>query len=590
MRNGKRIGAWVAVAGLFLAGSLRMASAGVVETIREDLRPVSGTVLLQREGEVLVDLDARHGLRVGDLLSVVAKGQEVIHPRTGEVIGRLDEAKAVLKITRIKSGFAIARPLSGSESIAKGDVVRRFAYLKALFRGPAGGSKTLYNALRDALPELEWQGLFSIGDPSAREVQADLVFSLNPREVQMFDREGKLLRSWVNPASAESGVSPPVAGAARQPALPKPENPPAAPALPEPEGKGASPVLWAGGKVDFGPFASLGELPDRVLMAAFQRDGKRILLATVDGEHVRVFSVDKGLQPLAVVDLSGRMAMPVAVAWWRPEKSGPLYLAVTAVEEISRNYGQEVTTRLSGEMFEFAGQSLRLAASSIRYFLGTFDRDGDGVSETLLGQEFAPEFGFGRTYVLRLEDGKVGSGKPEFELPREFTVLGSVIGDLNGDGRAETAFVRNGNLWMHQGTRKVYVSSAGMGGSISTMTYDVNPGAQDTMFSVMSLEVPPFLQDIDGDGVPEILVVAAETGFLKVPGIGPGIKKSWVAVLKFQGGEFRKGRLPGDLENPIQGLWSDGKQVYLVETRTTSSLSKEGSSSLLTFPLGTSAR
>ena len=83
----------------------------------------------------------------------------------------------------------------------------------------------------------------------------------------------------------------------------------------------------------------------------------------------------------------------------------------------------------------------------------------------------------------------------------------------------------------------------------------------------------------------ELLVVASETSVLKVPGIGPGIKRSWVAVLKFQDGMFRKGRLPGEFENPIQGIWAEGKQVYLVVSRTTSIVSKGGSSTLLTLPL-----
>jgi hypothetical protein len=110
------------------------------------------------------------------------------------------------------------------------------------------------------------------------------------------------------------------------------------------------------------------------------------------------------------------------------------------------------------------------------------------------------------------------------------------------------------------------------------------------MISVLSLEVPPFPHDIDGDGIPELLVVGAETGLLQVPGIGPGVKKSWVNVVKYQAGTFRKGRLQGELENPIQGMWADGKQVYLIVSRTVSSLSNAGSSTLLALPLGQTPR
>jgi len=566
---------WTAVMALVLAVSPRIAPAGVVETVREDLRPISGYVVMQQGEEYLVDLDARHGLRVGDLLSVVTKGQEVLHPLTKEVIGRLDEAKAVLQVTQMKSGFSVARRLSGTAKIAQGDIVRRFALLKAAFQGPAGPSKALYEELRDALPELEWQGLFPAGEQPGGEARADLVFTLEKEELRLLDREGHSLRAW--------------AYAAPQPARPEPALP--APAsVPEPAGKGPSPIRFSAGEVDFGPYTSLGELPGRVLMSAFTRDRDQLLLATVAGGHVRVFAVTGGLRQLAVTEMHGITVSPLSVAWWRPEKTGPLYLVVTAGEVGPGISGRRGETQLSGAIYEFAGRALRPVATGLRYFLGTFDLDGDGFSETLLGQEFSPRDMYGRTFVLKMEGGKVIASKPDFPLPREFTVPGSILVDLTGDGKLEIAYVRNGVLWIYAGTRRIYESSREMGGSISMLTYDVNPDAKDTMFSSLFLEVPPLRQDIDGDGVAELLVVASETSALKAPGIGPGIKKSWVAVVKFEGGMFKKGHLPGELEDPIQGIWADGKQVYLVVTKTTSSLTKEGRSTLLTRPLGPPAK
>jgi len=578
---------WTVATGLLLAVSPRIASAGgVVESVKEDLRPISGYVVMQQEGNFLVDLDARHGLRVGDLLSVVTKGPEVIHPVTKEVLGRLDVAKAVLQVTQMKSGFSMTRPLSGSANIAKGDIVRRFALLTAVFQGPAGPGKPLYEKLREALPELEWQGLFSAGEQTGGGPKADLIFSLEKNELRLTDREGHPMRTWAYSA-AESVPQKPVAEAARQPEVPGTSS---LVPVPGPAGKDRSPVLWSGGGVDFGPFTSLGELPDRVLMSAFIRDRDQLLLATTDGKRVRVFSVAAGLRQLAVVWMRSDNVSPLTVAWWQPAKTGPMYLAVTAEEKIYQSAGMVVQTQLSGAIYEFAGQSLKPMATDLSYFLGTFDRDGDGLPETLLGQKFNLDTEYGKTYVLRMEGGKISPGKPDFSLPLDFALPGSIGGDLTGGGKLETAFVRNGVLWIYTGKKRIYRSPKEMGGSISTLTYDVNPGAQETMFSVLSLEVPPFRQDIDGDGVAELLVVASEASVLKAPGIGPGIKKSWVNVVKFQGGTFKKGRLPGDLEDPIQGIYADAKQVYLVVTKTTSVLSKEGSSSLLTRPLGNPAR
>lgn len=583
-RDGKILLSVAFLTGLVLAVSCGNAFAGIVETVHDDLRPVSGYVVMRQDGDYLVDLDARHGLRVGDLLSVVTKGQEVVHPITKEVLGRLDEAKAVLKITRMKSGFSVARPVSGPANIANGDIVRRFAYLKAAFRGHTAQDKALYEQLQEALPELEWQGLFPPGEKPGGKTPADLVFTLENDELQLLDREGQSLRTWAYPAAAETVPQKPAAEAVQQPTpTVSAVSPP--PPVPKPAGEVASRIRWSKDAVDFGPFKSLGELPDRVLMAAFARDADRLLLATVDSERVRVFAVTSGIPLLAVAKISGIDISPLAVAWWRPEKTGALYLAVTAVEEISRNQGRHVEKKMSSVIFEFAGQSLRQVASNLRYFLGTFDGDGDGLPESLLGQEFNLRNEFGSTFVLRMVGGNISETKPDFALPREFTVPGSTLVDLTGDGQRETAFVRNGVLWIYTGTKRIYESSRDMGGSISTFTYDLDPGSVNTMFSVLSLEVPPYPRDIDGDGVPELLVVGSETSSLKVPGIGPGIKKSWVNVVKFRDGTFQKGRLPGDRENPLQGIWADNEKVYLVESKTTSILSRKGSSSLLTNSL-----
>ena len=566
-----------------------IASAGVPDTVREELRPISGYVVMHREGEYLIDLDARHGLRVGDLLSVVTRGKEVIHPLTKEVLGRLDDAKAVLQLTKMKSGFSVARPLTEPADVAIGDIVRRFALLAAVFRGPAGRGTALYEALREALPELEWQGFFPAGEGTGSVPAADLVFTLEDRELRLLDRKGRPLRTWAYQDAAEADRKQPVARAVREPGLPESAPPPSVsgPAAAE---KDSSPVLWSSGVgVDFGPFTSLGELPGRVLMAAFTRQRDRILLATADSRHVRVFDITGGLRQLAVAQMQSEFVSPLAVAWWQPAKNGPLYLAVTAGEDIFESSAEVEKKGLASAVYEFSDQSLQLKAADIRYFFGTFDLDGDGLPETLLGQEFNPKYDFGRPYVLHMDGGKIVSSNPGFELPREFAVPGSAMGDLTGDGKRETAFVLNGVLWIYTGTERIYRSSKEMGGSISTMAYDKNPYARDSEISVLSLEVPPFRLDIDGDGKPELLVVAAETGILQVPGIGPSVKKSWLNVVKFQGGTFIKGRLPGDLEDPIQGIYADGKRVYLVATKTTPGLSKAGSSLLLTRPLEQSA-
>ncbi len=106
-----------------------------------------------------------------------------------------------------------------------------------------------------------------------------------------------------------------------------------------------------------------------------------------------------------------------------------------------------------------------------------------------------------------------------------------------------------------------------------------------SLFETVTLEIQPVTLDIDGDGAVELLVVASESSSFKVPGIGPGIEKSWVAVVKYRNGDYDKGHLTFERENPLQGLWAEDGKVYLIESKTSSTLSEEEKSKLLVYPI-----
>jgi len=245
---------------------------------------------------------------------------------------------------------------------------------------------------------------------------------------------------------------------------------------------------------------------------------------------------------------------------------------------------------MGGAIYEWDGKALAPVVKKVPYFLETFDRNGDGQPETLLGQEFDLGQVYGRVFELRLENSQLQSSKPSFSLPWKFVLPGSAMGDLDGDGKSELITIHNDELTIFSGSERIYRTSGDMGGSLASMTYDVNPGVTDTLFKTVSLEISPVFRDIDGDGVAELLVVASDTSSIKAPGIGPGIKSSWVAVIKYRNGMYDKGRLRFERENPLQGLWEEAGQVYLVESITTSFLSQEGTSNLLVYPLATASQ
>ncbi len=266
---------------------------------------------------------------------------------------------------------------------------------------------------------------------------------------------------------------------------------------------------------------------------------------------------------------------------------GPLYLAVTSSVEVNQATTPVTPHTVAGEVFQLQDDRLTPVDGTLPYILGSFDRDGDGTNETLLGQNFDRDIFFGgRIKELHLAGGKIESESTNLDLPRSFPVQGSLLADLTGDGHPEEIFVRRRVLSIYAGSHSLYESPQQMGGSLSAMTFNRNPGAVDSLSATESFEVPPVAADLDGDGRPEVIAIAAEGSFLRAPGIGPNISKTWLSVLRYSNGSFVRGRLGDDLESPIVGLTVAGKRALLVSTQSGSILSRKGKSYLLAIPLG----
>jgi hypothetical protein len=115
--------------------------------------------------------------------------------------------------------------------------------------------------------------------------------------------------------------------------------------------------------------------------------------------------------------------------------------------------------------------------------------------------------------------------------------------------------------------------------------FRTNPDAKDIQTDYAAFEVPPVPADLDGDGRPELLAVASDRATLTATSMGPGVKKSWLAVVKHRDGMFVKGTLGEELDVPLQGLTVAPGQVLFVASEPGSIFGQEGSSHLLSFPL-----
>lgn len=544
------------------------APADVFDELVRDFAPLSGYVVMPADDEFLIDLGAANGIAAGDLFSVVHPGKKIVHPVTGKMLGTLDRVKGFLQVSQIKSGYSHARPLDVKEKIVPADAIRRFEHLPTAFLDTTGRGRPIFDRIRTALPGLEWKYSVVTGGgtkPSFPE-GAMLAFFLGPDGLEVRGPD-RTLRSYEVPGELRGALPPASTGSGKE----RPKEPELSAGQRESVRNAAS-----------SDFVVRGALPEGTMMADFVRDGDRLLLASTDGTRIGVFAVGDNLVPVATGD-APRSGHLYSLHWWQPQPDAPPLLAANIAVEENRAHSPTMGQTVMGVLFALREGRLVPLREEIPYLLGSFDRDGDGIRETLLGQSFDRDTFFGSNLrEVRLGGGELAIGKPSFPISLPFTVQGALFADLTGDGRPETVFVRNRTLFVYRGTELLYESSRQMGGSLSVLTYDVNPGAKDRLFTTAAFEVPPVAVDLDGDGRMQVVAIASEgSGTL---GIGSGVRKSWLSTLDYRDGRFVRGSLGPELETPLQGLYAGREGVFVVTTHSPSSLlTRQKRESLLLF-------
>ena len=561
------------------------ANSAVIDEIADDFEPLAGVVVMANNDEYVIDLDESKGVMIGDLFSVVTAGKKIVHPTSGKVLGSLEEVKAVLKVIRTKPGYSFARPLAKAANIKRGDTIRRYNNLPALFWDYTANGKSFFAQLRQTLPDLKWQDYESAqhNRPARPQPIPDnkdtIVFILTDRGVEVRDPEFFLLHHYGQPDALEPVSAKPSTTQKTQPQAKVAPAPLVARPTPAESSKIGTQPQVSKEAVRFKPqyerAQTIAKISGFSVMTDFIKFRDQLLMASTDGVKIAVYDVADNLIPVA----EGAPSYPgqiLALKWWQPSEKGPLYLAVVSWADES----------VSGNIFTLDGKTLSPVQERIPRILGTFDLDGDKRPETLLGQSFDGENFFGSgVRELKLIKDKIKLFKPTISLPRRFTVLGSLFADLTGDGQLETVFIRGSILYIYNKKNRLYQSPKEMGGSLSFLTYEVDPTAKNIMPTSASFEVSPVAADLDSDGQLEVLAVASERNFIGAVAAGPGIRKSWLEVVKFREGRFVKGSLGEEMDSPLQGLMVDDKRVLFVVTAPGNITGKGRNSHLLAYQL-----
>jgi len=560
------------------------ASAALIDAVQKDFAVANGCVVMPTGNEYIIDLDAAQGVTAGDLLAVVEQGEAIVHPVTGKVLGTMDKTIAVLQVNRVKTGYSYATLVSGEAAAIKaGTKLQRFSNLSAVYRDETKSNDVLYAQLKTAVPALQWQ-------QSDSATVADLFFINSSNGLQVRDNKGQIIRAYAADRSqfATRAEQPLPAAAVNQTAVqygtPSAMSMPAVATMPvvQPSSSAVtyqqvSPAGSYGGgalNMEFPRFNKVGQFAKTSVAADFETVDGQLLLAASDGSSIQVFLVAEGLTPIASGD-STTMGKILALSWYQPQ-AGEAYLAVTLWADNTVN----------SDLLRLDGNQLTPVVTGYASLLAGFDVNGDGQAELLLSQEFNRETFYGRRVnELSLAGNGFSSVAARFSVPRSFQLFGALITDVTGDGSAETCFVRNRRLYIYQGDTQIYKSSKELGISISTITYDVDPDAQNPMIATAGCDVSPVASDLDGDGVREIVAIAVEGNIMQSVGAASAIDKSWLAVFKYRNGMVMKGTLGDKLERPLQGLTIANDQALMVATDVAGILDGNSATYVLAVPV-----
>ncbi|GBE15960.1 hypothetical protein BMS3Abin14_02040 [bacterium BMS3Abin14] len=161
--------------------------ADLPKRLADDFSPLAGYIVLPvGSDEYLIDLDAAKGVHLGDIFTVLGKGQKIIHPVTGEVIGDLDGESVFLQVTRLKPGFSYVRKMSGEAAVKKGDKIQRFLSVPARYVSIPADRGDLKNELQTKLNFLDWR-------TNNSEIPALLVFEQNRKALLVKNQDGSVL-------------------------------------------------------------------------------------------------------------------------------------------------------------------------------------------------------------------------------------------------------------------------------------------------------------------------------------------------------------------------------------------------------------
>ncbi len=512
-----------------------------------------------KEGELILSVGRKEDVRVGMEFSLFREGRELRHPKTGMVLGRVEEPLGVVTVSQVFEAYSIATvPGAG---VQPGDRARistgKVTLMVMALSSPEIKSSVMEGAVNQLWEELAASGRFQLisGDALAAYLAEE---GISPETVLQGEglagtagrhRVGHLLVVYFKQVQAKPFVearlfsflpgreTTPIVGTGLfVPSAPKPKPSSAAKerfsSNPRPQEPSRPPsrsflTRWLLGEAQRGasparsdalPFRELARFGFPVVamdVAVAPPDGIPRLVIT-DGERILLYRIANRALEAEWSYAAGPSGRVISVQLADLDGDGVL-------EVVANRYHPQQNIGLSSFVLTTRGGKPAVVVQDLSQILFAVDADGEGVKKTLWLQPFTPNGFFVKGRVERgsLRNGSLVSDGP-VRVPSDFRAVGATMSNIAGQGQRALVYIDDQNrLAVAVEGEERWRSASRVGG-----------GGYAKMEVSYAIEPTPVSVDLDGDGVEEILVPQNQLqGTLGVVSRGPaGYRLQSVAI------------------------------------------------------------
>jgi hypothetical protein len=538
---------------------------------------VDGDVLEVQGSTLTLALGRRDGLVAGVELSLYREGRELRHPKTGEVLGRTEQALGRAAVKQVFETYSTGTLVDGGD-VRPGDKARVSAGKIRLMLLPLsdgvkdglvetatyelieglGRTGRFQVAMGDAVSVwlgqqgvkrqevLDGRGLATVGERF--KVDNLLVVSFTRVEKKPYMDVRLYTFPGANAILTTALFVPPSIRAA-----PKGDFSAGKPRDSQtPNQKRSLLARLLSGDLDAGTYSSgessiplveIAKFPFVVLgmdVAVSPQDGIP-RMAVTDGERVYLYKIVERV---------------LEAEWtYRPDALGRTFSVQLAdlnddgvLDVVLNRYSPNPTVLLRSMVLTTRDRKPAVLAENIAEILLAVDANGDGIKKTLWGQPFIQKgfFKAGDVLRYRFRNGKlVSDGR--VRVPSTFRVTGATLSNIAGKGVRALAYVDElSRFRVAVETEDVWQSSTLVGGGVPKLEVLTNIGLGGRSF-LYQPEPLPLSVDLDGDGVEEVVVAQNQfPGRLGVVYKGPAGYRFQTVSSGFEGTVTALGAFSGD--------------------------------------------